>query len=250
VGAGAEGVVIPLADFAFSFGTFPRAVRFVGDNGHLMLTKIWEHLQLSGVALLVSLLIGLPLGIVLGHLHRGSFIAINVSNIGRALPSIALIGFGISLFGPTFSNVVIALVVLGAPPILANAYVGVDGVDPDVVEAGRGMGLSPWAVLWRLELPLALPLIFAGIRTAAVFIIATATLAAVSGTGGGLGDIIVDQASYRAEGVLAAALCVTALAFAADAVLAGLQWFLTPAALRGRTDARDVGIAVSEEAAV
>jgi osmoprotectant transport system permease protein len=242
--------VIPFADFAFSFGTFPKAIQFIGDHGHLILTKVWEHLQLSGYALAVSVLIGLPLGIVLGHLHRGSLIAINVSNIGRALPSIALIGFGISLFGPTTTNVVIALVFLGAPPILANAYVAVDSVDDDVVEAGRGMGLSPRAVLWRLELPLALPLIFAGIRTAAVYIIATATLAAVSGTGGGLGDIIVNQASYRAEGVLAAALCVTALAFAADAVLAALQWFLTPAGLRGRTEATDVSLAVSEEAVV
>jgi osmoprotectant transport system permease protein len=242
--------VIPLADSTFGLGTFPKAVQFVGDHGHLILQKIWEHLQLSGIALLVSLLVGLPLGIVLGHLHRGSFIAINISNIGRALPSIALIGFGISLFGPTQTNVVIALVVLGAPPILANAYAGIDGVEPDVVEAGRGMGLSPLAVLFKLELPLGLPLIFAGIRTAAVYIIATATLAAVSGTGGGLGDIIVDQASYRAEGVLAAALCVTGLAFAADGLLAGLQWFLTPAPLRGRTDAKDVGLAVSEEAAV
>jgi osmoprotectant transport system permease protein len=242
--------VIPFGDFAFSFETFPRAVRFVGDHGDLIAQKIWEHLQLSGAALAVSLVIGLPLGIVLGHLHRGSFIAINISNIGRALPSIAIIGFGISLFGPTFTNVVIALVVLGAPPILANAYVGVDGVDADVVEAGRGMGLSPWAVLWRLELPLALPLIFAGIRTASVYIVATATLAAVSGTGGGLGDIIVNQASYRAEGVLAAALCVTALAFAVDGVLAGLQWVLTPAALRGRTETKDVSLAVSEEAVV
>ena len=242
--------MIPFADFAFSFGTFPKAIQFVGDHGHLILTKIWEHLQLSATALGVSVLIGLPLGILLGHAHRGSLIAINVSNIGRALPSIALIGFGISLFGPTTSNVVIALVVLGAPPILANAYVAVDSVDADVVEAGRGMGLSPWAVLWRLEVPLALPLIFAGIRTAAVYIVATATLAAVSGTGGGLGDIIVNQASYRAEGVLAAALCVTALAFAVDAILAGLQWVLTPAALRGRTETKDVSLTVSEEAAV
>src|SRR5262249_15974318 len=176
------GLMPPFADFAFSFDTFPQSLPFIGEHGHLIADKIWQHLQLSGVALLVSLLIGLPLGVLLGHLHRGSFVAINISNIGRALPSIAIIGFGISLFGPTFTNVVIALVVLGAPPILANAYVGVDGVDADVVEAGKGMGLSPWMVLWRLELPLALPLIFGGIRTAAVYIIATATLAPVSGT--------------------------------------------------------------------
>src|SRR2546423_13657256 len=112
------------------------------------------------------------------------------------------------------------------------------------------MGLSPLAVLWRLELPLALPVIFAGIRTSAVYIIATATLSAVAGAGGGLGEIIVDQASYHAEGVLAGALCVTALAFAADGVLAGVQWLLTPAALRGRSDAKDVSLVASDEVAV
>jgi osmoprotectant transport system permease protein len=122
------------------------------------------------------------------------------------------------------------------PPILTNAYVAVDEVDPDAVEAARGMGMKPHQVLWRVELPLALPLLFVGIRTAAVFVIATATIAAIAG-GGGLGEILVNQASYDTEGLVAAALCVSLLALAADAGLGALQRVLTPAGLKKETPA-------------
>ena len=124
---------------------------------------------------------------------------------------------------------------LAVPPILTNAYVAVDGVDHDAVEAARGMGMTAWQVIRRVELPLALPLLFAGIRTATVFVVATATIAAIAG-GGGLGDIIVNQASYRLEGVVGAAICVSLLALAADALLGLLQRALTPPGLRGRCD--------------
>ena len=136
---------------------------------------------------------------MLGHLHRGSFVAVNVANIGRALPTLVVIAIGFIFLGIGFTNVMVALVVLGVPPILTNAYVAVDQVDPDAVEAARGMGMTPWQVIRRVELPLALPLLFAGIRTAAVFVVATATIAAIAG-GGGLGDIIVNQAAYRGRG--------------------------------------------------
>ena len=115
----------------------------------------------------------MPLGVWLGHLHRGSFIAINVANIGRALPSLAVIAIGLSVFGFGFTNVLVALVILAVPPILTNAYVAVDEVEPEAVEAARGMGMTGWQMLRRVELPLALPLLFAGIRTAAVFVVAT-----------------------------------------------------------------------------
>jgi osmoprotectant transport system permease protein len=177
--------------------------------------------------------LGLPLGVALGHLHRGSFVAINVGNVGRALPSLAVIAFGLAIFGIGRANVVFALVVLAVPPIVTNAFVAVDRVDPDAVEAARGMGMSPTQVLLRVELPLALPLVFAGIRTASIYVVATATLAGIVG-GGGLGDIIVNQASYRLAGVIGAALCVSALAFAVDAVLAVVQRAATPAGLRRR----------------
>ncbi len=172
-----------------------------------------------------------PLGVWLGHLHRGSFLAISVGNLGRALPSLAVIAFGLPLFGISFTNVLVALVVLAVPPILTNTYVAVDGVDRDAVEAARGMGMSGLQVLLRVELPLALPLVFAGVRTSSIYVIATATIAAIAG-GGGLGDIIVNQASYRVEGVIGAAMCVSLLAFAVDGILAAVQRAVTPPGLR------------------
>jgi osmoprotectant transport system permease protein len=226
VDAGAEGDVI-----AFDLGVFGGALEFVVDRRELILDKTWEHLLLSGAGMAVALVVALPLGVWLGHLHRGSFVAVNVANIGRALPSLVVIAVGIAFLGVSFANVTLALVVLAVPPILTNAYVGVDGVDPDAVEAARGMGMTRWQLVRRVELPLALPLLFVGIRTAAVFVISTATIAAVAG-GGGLGDIIVNQSSYRLEGVVGAAICVSLLALAADALLGLVQRLLTPAGLR------------------
>jgi osmoprotectant transport system permease protein len=204
---------------AFRPGTFVDAFRFMGDEHTLLLQKTWEHLELSLAALGIALVLALPLGVLLGHLHRGSFVAINASNLGRALPSLVLIAFGITVLGIGFWNNTAALTILAIPPILTNAFFGVDGVDRDVVEAARGMGMTGRQVLWRVELPLAAPLVFAGIRIATIFVIATATIAAVAG-GGGLGEIIVNQASYRLAGVVAASLWVSFLAFAAAGALA------------------------------
>jgi osmoprotectant transport system permease protein len=196
--------------------------RFMADNATLLLDKAEETAKLAFTALGVSIVIALPLGLWLGHRHRGLFVALGVSSIGRALPSIALIGFFIAILGVGFWNLVVALVVLGVPPILTNAYFAVEGVDRDAVEAARGMGLTEAQILRRVELPLGLPLILAGIRIAAVFVIATATIAGIVG-GGGLGDIIANQAAYGLPGVLAAALCVSALALLTAAALALAQ---------------------------
>jgi osmoprotectant transport system permease protein len=144
-----------------------------------------------------------------------------------------VIALGLGFLGFGFRNVLVALVIVAVPPILTNAYLAVDEVEPDAVEAARGMGMTPWQILRRIELPLALPLLFAGIRTAAVFVIATATIAAVAG-GGGLGEILFNQASYRTEGLVGAAIVVSALALAADAAFGGLQRALTPRGLRRR----------------
>jgi osmoprotectant transport system permease protein len=210
-----EGVI--LAD-NFSWSTFPDAIRFIGDHPHLLWHKSLEQIGLSSAALGIALAIALPLGVILGHYHRGSFVAISISNIGRALPSLVLIAFGLLIFGIGFWNNAAALIVLGVPPILTNAYFAVEGIDTNVVEAARGMGMRDRQILTQVELPLALPLIFAGIRIAAVFVIATATIAAIAG-GGGLGDIIVNQATYRLSGVVGASLCVSFLAFAAAGLL-------------------------------
>jgi osmoprotectant transport system permease protein len=158
--------------------------------------RIGEHLLLSAVTAIVATLIALPLGVLFGHINKGGFVAINIANLGRALPSLALLALMLPLalsmhlglgFWPTF----LALVPLGIPPILTNSFVAVRQVDPDIVEAGRGMGLREDQVLRELELPIAAPLILAGLRNAAVAIVATATLGALV-AGGGLGRYIVD----------------------------------------------------------
>jgi osmoprotectant transport system permease protein len=219
---------------------FGHAFTFIGDHTDLLWHKTLETLALSGAASGIAILIGLPLGLWLGHIHRGSFLAINGSNVLRALPSLAVIAINITIFGIGFLNVMVALVVLAFPVILTNAYTAIDGVDPEVSDAAKGMGMNSLEVLLRVELPLALPLIFAGIRTAVVYVIATSTLASLAG-GGGLGDIIFDQASYRLSGVIGAALVVTALAFAAELLLAIVQRLVTPRGLRGEVEAPVLG---------
>jgi osmoprotectant transport system permease protein len=216
--------------------TFAGALEFVVDRRELLLDKTWEHLVLSGASLAVALLLAVPLGVLLGHLHRGSFVAINLANVGRALPSLAVIALGLGVLGFGFANVLVALVILAVPPILTNAYVAVDGVEPEAVEAARGMGMTPWQIVRRVELPLALPLLFAGIRTATVYVVASATLAAIAG-GGGLGEILFNQASYRVEGLVGAALVVSGLALAADAALGAVQRALTPPGVRATVPA-------------
>jgi osmoprotectant transport system permease protein len=213
--------------------TFENAIEFLGDNTGLIWDKTLEHIWLSLVSLGLAMVIAIPLGVWLGHLHRGSFVAINVSNIGRALPSLAVISIGLGILGVGFTNVMVALVILAAPVMLTNAYVAVDRVDQDAVKAARAMGMKGLQVLLRVELPLALPLMFAGIRTAAVYVVATAPLAALAG-GGGLGDIIVNQPTYGPEGVVAGSLAIAALAFATEGVFALLQYAVTPRPLRRR----------------
>ena len=206
-------------------------ISFFVNNLNLFGSKTVEHLVLSFAAMGIALAVSIPLGVWLGHLHRGSFLAINVSNVGRALPSLALISIGIAFLGIGTLNVIVALTILAGPVMMTNAYVAVDTVDPDAVQAAKAMGMMPLQVLWRVELPLAMPLIFAGIRTATVYVVATATLATFAG-GGGLGDIIVNEPSYGTGGVIAGSLVITALTFATDAVLAGVQYAVTPSPLR------------------
>ncbi len=184
-------------------------------------TRVGEHVQLSALALAVAAAIALPVGIALGHSGRGGFVAINVANIGRALPSLAILAFALPVafalnlglgFWPTF----IALVPLGIPPILTNAFVALRNVDRDVIEAGRGMGLADSQLLRQLELPLALPVVIAGVRNAAVAIVATATLGAVVASGG-LGRYIVDGLALReTDRLFVGALLVALLAIVTE----------------------------------
>lgn len=223
--------------------TFIDAFKFIGDNPGLFWDKTVAHLELSGAAVAVALVLAVPLGVWLGHIHRGSFVAINAANIGRALPSLALISIGLGILGVGFLNVLVAMVILAVPPMLTNAYVAVDGVDQDAVEAARGMGMTPLQVLLRVELPLGLPLLFAGIRTSTVYVIATAALASIAG-GTSLGDIILNQPTYGFAGVIGGAIAIAALAFAAEGVFALVQRLVTPRGLREERAGRLIGPAI------
>jgi osmoprotectant transport system permease protein len=212
-------------------GAFTGAFSFIVHNPGLLASKAVQQLELAGAALAIAAVVALPVGIALGHLHRGSSVAISTSIVGRALPSVVLIGVFLTVLGIGFVNNMAALAVLATGPMLTNAFESVDRVDRDAVDAATGMGMTGRQILARVELPLALPLLFTGIRIAAVTVVATAPIAAVAG-GGGLGDIIVNQASYRLSGVLGASICVMALSAGVFLALVALQRAVTPRGLR------------------
>ncbi len=199
----------------------------LGQVGDLML----EHVKVSGFALAVSLALALPLGVLLGHRGTGELFAIAAGNAGRAIPELALIALLVAFVGTGTLNVVLALAVLGIPPILTNTFVGVHQVDPQAVEAARGMGMSERQIAVRVELPLAVPTIMTGVRTSAINIIATATIAPLAGVLT-LGDFILSRNVYGDEGVLAGAILVALLALTVELTLAAVQWALTPRGMR------------------
>jgi len=219
---------------------FVEAFKFIGRNGavagqeHLptLVHLALETLKMGAIDVAISIVLAAPVGVWLGHLHRGSFVAINFGNIGRALPSLVILAVGDAFLGLGLTVVELALVILAVPPIITNAYYAVDSVDPDLTDAARGMGMSELEVLRRVELPLAVPGLFAGIRTAAVFVISTTTIASLAGFSGSLGDIIANETSYHFSGVLGAAICVALLALGVEALLTLLQHALTPRGLR------------------
>lgn len=205
---------------------------FIADNRGEVVQRVAEHLEISAISLAIALLLALPVALWLGHVGKGSFLAINASNVGRALPSLALIALFFPWGGLHPQTVIFALVLLGIPPILTNAYVGVSQVDPDVIEAAKGMGMRPLQVLRRVELPLAGPVIMAGIRTASVQIIATATLGALVAIGG-LGTFITDGIAVGdTSSILTGAVVVAVLAVLADACFALLERATTPTGVR------------------
>ena len=191
-------------------------------------TRVLEHLEISAVAVIAAIVIALPLGLYIGHARKAEFVTINLANLGRAFPSFAVlaIAFPIALqfdLGFSIVPIVVALFLLGIPLILLNTYAGVKGVDPDTVEAARGMGMSEAKILGSIELRLAAPVIVAGIRTSAVQVVATATLGAVV-AGGGLGRYIVDGFAQQNDGMLlGGALLVALLAMATELALGLVQ---------------------------
>ena len=219
---------------------FGDLVRWFSDGAHWqgssgVPARVLQHLELSASAVGLATAVGLPAGLLIGHFRRGEFLAVTVANFGRAIPSFAILSIVFQLvlsFKPIlafgFVPTVVALWVLAIPPVLLNTYVGVQGVDSDTLEAARGMGLSGRQVLGRLELPLAAPLILAGLRTAAVQVVATATLAALIG-GGGLGRFIIDGFHTGDDTqVVAGAVLVAVLAILTELSMGALERAVTP----------------------
>jgi len=224
VGAGTGGLTMEFLGHVAAW--FADPTTWAGRNG--LPARGFEHLWISGVALLAGMAIALPIGLVIGHTGRGAAVAIAFANIGRAVPSLGIMGLAFLLLLPLGLGVgplpaIIALAALAIPPIVVNTHAGLRGVDPDLVEAARGMGMRETQLLARVEVPIALPVILAGVRTSAVQVVATATLAAVFG-GGTLGELIIigfntgDQVL-----VFGAALVVAALSFATEITFALIQ---------------------------
>ena len=211
---------------------------WIGDNwsegvGGGIWQRSIEHLQISVLSLLVALVIALPPAVALGHLRRGGVVAVNIANIGRALPSFAILVLALQITNQIGAvPTVIALVALAMPPIFTNTYVGLREVDDEIRESATGMGMRGTQVLRRIELPMALPLIMAGIRTSAVQVVATATLATLVGWGGLGYYIIVGLRLNDNVQVFGGALVVVVLALLVDLTLAGVQRLLVPRGLR------------------
>lgn len=196
-----------------------------------------EHLQYTAVAVGVSALIAVPIGLVIGHTGRGSFLVVTAVNALRALPTLGVLLLGVLLWGLGLLPPTVALTLLGIPPILAGTYSGIAAVDPRITDAARSMGMTERRVLARVEVPLALPLILGGVRTATLQVVATATVAAYASLGG-LGRYLIDGIKVRQFWLaLVGALLVTALALVLDGLLAAAVWASMPGTgrLRRRT---------------
>jgi osmoprotectant transport system permease protein len=214
-----------------------QVVAWFGDPAHWqgsdgIPTRLVEHVQLSAESVALGALIALPIGIGLGHLGVLGNLAIGVSNVGRAIPSFAILVIAFQVFGLGDTPIILALTALAIPPMVTNSYVALREVDPDIKDAARGMGYRELAQLVRVELPLAVPLIMAGIRTSAVQVVATAALAALI-AGGGFGRYIIDglaQQDYAKE--FAGAVLVAVLALATEVTLWGVEQLLVPRGIR------------------
>lgn len=212
-------------------------ISFITDPGNNYLGQTAEYLKICGVSIVIAIVIGVVLGALVSRNAVLAFIALNLSGLLRALPIIAVLILFVPIFGLGFLPTVIALIVLGIPPILLNTYTGIRGIDPAMIEAAKGMGMTRWQIAIRIRTPLVTPLVAAGIRTSAIQIIATATLAAFIGAGG-YGDYIVDGLTvFNYTELIVGAVSVAVLAILVEVLLSWLQRALTPAGLKVQEEA-------------
>jgi osmoprotectant transport system permease protein len=219
-------------------------LRFIQDPANMFAERTVQTLQLSIVPILCSLLIAVPLGILVARRPIGALIATTLSGLGRAIPVLVLLVLMVSVFhiGIGFRPAAIALTILGIPPILLNTIEGLRSIDPAVVDAARGMGMTQRQILGRIQIPLMLPVLAAGVRTAAVQIVATSPLAAIIGAGG-YGHYIVQGLSNLADPteLLVGATSVALLALGTEFALAAVQRAVTPAGVRAEPPAGNAG---------
>jgi osmoprotectant transport system permease protein len=211
---------------------FTDPANWTGENG--IPVRTWEQIQISLWAMAIALVIALPIALILGHKRKGMFLATNIGNIGRAVPTLGVLTILASIPEIGIGNLaaILALALFAIPPVLTNTYTGLAGVDEEVRDAARGMGMSGMGILGRVEVPLAIPLIAAGIRTATVQVVATASLAALVGSGG-LGRYVVDGFALQDNTLIIAGAILTAgLAVIAELVLSQVQRMVTPKGLR------------------
>lgn len=231
---------LPLASFtgAIEFIFSPQDSNVTGGKKVGGFDKSLEllvaHLEVTLLALAIALVVALPLGLYLGHRGKGEQFAVGLGNAGRALPELAVIALVAVLIGVGLANVAPVLAILGIPPILTNAYVGVRQVDQATVDAARGMGMSELTIIRKVELPIAVPTVMGGIRSAAIAILATATIAPLAGVET-LGDFILNRNVYGENGLLAGAILVALLALTLEGLLALLQRRLTSDGLKLKT---------------
>ena len=235
-----SGALLPLGSFsgAVEFIFTPQESNVTGGKKVGGLDKTIElligHLEVTFLALAIALVVALPLGLYLGHRGKGELLAVGLGNAGRAIPELAVIALVAILIGVGMGNVAPVLAILGVPPILNNAYVGVRQVDRATVDAARGMGMSELAIIRKVELPIALPTVMGGIRSATIAIVATATIAPLAGVET-LGDFILNRNVYGENGLLAGAILVALLALALEGSLALLQRRVTSDGLKVKT---------------
>ncbi len=199
----------------------------LSEMGHLA----GNHFAVSALAIVVAIAVTVPLGLWLGHLGRAELLAVGVANVGRAVPALAIIAFCVAFLGTGFRNILFALTLLAIPPILTNTYVGMRQVDPELVDAARGQGLSDLQIIRQVELPLALPTIFGGIRISVVTVLATAIISPIAGLDS-LGTPIFSSEVYGTDGQIAAAIAVAFLTLTTDAAFALMQRLVTPKGLK------------------